>query len=63
MLQAKFFSCRLILRTSVHEKHFQIETAVLALKLDKERVHPSIEQKLTYLSNHEDNIQPQQILV
>ena len=37
-LQSNFFSCRLILGTSVHEKNFQMETAVLALKLDKGKV-------------------------
>ena len=37
-LQTKFFACRLILRTSVHEKIFQIGPTVLALKLDKGRV-------------------------
>ena len=53
---------RLILETSVHEKIFQIGPTVLALKLDKGRVlgggnHPATEQKLTYFSNHEDDIQ------
>ena len=53
----------LILRTSVHEKNFQIGPTVLALKLDKGRVlgggnHPLLtEQKLTYFSNQEDDIQ------
>ena len=36
-LQSNFFSCRLILGTSVHEKNFQMETAILALELDKGR--------------------------
>ena len=46
------------------EKMFQIGPTVLALKSDKERVlgsgnhpPPPIEQKLTYFSNHEDEIQ------
>ena len=46
------------------KKHFQIGPTVLALKLDKGRVlgvattpHLPIEQKLTYFSNHEDDIQ------
>ena len=57
------FNCRLILGTSVHEKIFQIGLTVLALKLDKRRVlgggvaTTPIEQKLTYFSNHEDDIQ------
>ena len=62
-LQTKFYSCRLILGASVHEKIFQIGSTVLALKLHKERalggggVATPIEQKLTYFSNHEDDIQ------
>ena len=63
------FTCRLILGTSVHEKNFQIGPTVLALKLERKgRVlgggnhPPPIEQKLTYFSNHEDDIQSQQIL-
>ena len=51
-----FFSCG----SFVHEKHFQIATAALGLKLDKGRVHLSTKQKLTYLFNHEDDIEPQQ---
>ena len=57
----------LILGASVHEKIFQIGPTVLALKLDKGRVlaggvattpPPSpIEQKLTYFSSYEDDIQ------
>ena len=48
-------------------KNFPIGPTVLALKLEKGRVlgdgnHPPIEQKLTYISNHEDDIQSQQIL-
>ena len=43
-------------------KNFQIGPTVLALKLDKGRVlggmaTPSIEQKFTYFSDHEDDIQ------
>ena len=72
-LQSNFFSCRLILGTSVHEKNFQMETAILALKLDKGKVlevanpppppPPSIEQKFTNLSSHEYGIQLYKILV
>ena len=57
------FSCRLILRASVHEIIFQIGPTILTLKLDKGTVlgvattpHPT-EKKLTYFSNHEDDIQ------
>ena len=61
------FSCRLILGASVHEKMFQIGATVLALKLDKGRVLgvaiPPIEEKLTYFSNHEDDIQSSQNLL
>ena len=60
----KIFTCRLILGTSVHGKLFQIGPTVLALKLHKGRVlggggwqPPLIEPKLTYFSNHEDDIQ------
>ena len=67
-LQSNFFSCRLILGASVHEKNFQMETAVLAPNLDKGRVlevatPPPIEEKFTYLSSNEYGIQPYQILV
>ena len=64
-LQTNFFRCRLILGRSVHGKIFQIGPTVLALKLDKESVlggvptppsSPPIKQKLTYFSNHEDDI-------
>ena len=34
----KFFSCRIILETSVHEKDSQIGPTVLAVQLDKGRV-------------------------
>ena len=58
-LQTKFFQIG-------PKKIFQIGPTVLALKLDKGRVlgggggegnHSHIEQKLTYVSNHEDDIQ------
>ena len=48
---------------SIHEKTFQIGATVLALKLDKWRMLGGggatipIEQKLTYFSDHEDDIQ------
>ena len=66
-LQTNLFRCRLILGRSVHGKIFQIGPTVLALKLDKDSVlgganhplpppPPPIKQKLTYFSNHEDDI-------
>ena len=55
------FGCRLMLGAFVHEKIFHIVATVLALKLDKGRAlrgfkHP-MEQKVTYFSNHDDDIQ------
>ena len=53
----------LILGISVHEKYFQIGPTFLALKLVKGGcwgggvATTPIEQKLTYFSNHEDDIQ------
>ena len=52
----------LILGISVHEKYFQIGLTVLALKLVKGGcwggvATTPIEQKLTYFSYHEDDIQ------
>ena len=62
-LQTKFLPVGSSLDLSI----FQIGPIILALKLGKGRVlggwqppPPSIEQKLTYFSNHEDNIQSQQ---
>ena len=57
----KISSCSLILRTSVHEKKFQIGPTVLALKLDEGRVlgvaTPHGWTFFTYFSDHEDDIQ------
>ena len=63
----KIFSCRLILGTFVHGKTFQIESTILALKLDEKRVlqrdgnHPPPPPPpwtfFTCFPNHEDDIQ------
>ena len=63
------FSCRLILGASIHEKIFKSD--LLSWPKIRQRMGaggwqplpPPTEQKLTYFSNHESDIQSQQILV
>ena len=63
LCQTKFLAVVLSLGHLSMKKNFQIGPIVLALKLDKGRVlsgwqpSRSIEQKLTYFSNHEDDMQ------
>ena len=56
LFQTKCLAAGLSLGHLSMKKLFRSD-AILDLKLDKGRVPPPIEQKLTYFSNHEDDIQ------